>query len=312
VPYRGSFILRKRLAVVALVTAGRLLVADDAAPTSPDGYKTVNVDTGGGKSLPIRVREDKDPYAAVSSQNTTGKYDPEHIFSQPSSMANKTFSGSSDVANSGHNDYNKSSRENTFITKPYTFDSKTSSVAGLDTKASYPTAPLSNRTSNDFGKTFTTASADLGPNQASTFASTKASEQGRTATLGGQAIDTPTSPLGDKTFTGDEAQSAKRHLTRLKSGQMYVQDLPNRPLTIDEVRDLINHGFKPDTDAKPPEEESKPLNDPAYVPKPLREAPEVTAPPSPSSDEDKDDPVPPPGTMSAPPPPENAQPLPER
>ena len=237
---------------------------------------------------PVRVQEDRDPLANVASHDTNAKYDPSRIFSRSSSMADKTFSNSSDVANSGHNDYNKSSSENTFITKPYTFDSKTSSVPGIDTKAAYPTAPLSNSNNTEFGKSFSTASADLGPNKTSAFASTKSSDQDRTALLGGQGVDTYASTLGDKKFTGDEAQSANKRLTRMKDGQMYVQDLPNRPLTIDEVRDLINHGFKPDTDAKPIDEDSKPLNDPNYVPKPIREAPEETAPAAaPVSDEDK-------------------------
>jgi hypothetical protein len=298
------------VAVVACVTSGQLLVADDQQPASADGYKTVNV--GGDKGMPVRVQEDRDPLANVASHDTSSKYDPERIFSQSSSMANKSFSGSSDIANTGHNDYNKSSSENTFVTKPYSFDSKTSSVAGLNNTATFPTTPLSNRTSTDFGKSFNTASADLGPTPTSSFSS-KAREQDRTAVLGGHTVDTPTSPLGAKVFYGDEADSAKKRLTRLKSGQMYVQDLPNRPLTIDEVRELINHGFKPDTDkAADLDDSSKPLNDPNYVPKPIRETPEMTAPASPASDEDKDDPVPPPGTMSAQPAPENSQPLPQR
>ncbi len=82
-----------------------------------------------------------------------------------------------------------------------------------------------------------------------------------------------------------------------------MSGLPNRSLSIDEVRNLINHETKPNTDAKP-DAPNKPLNDPNYKPEPLRDAP------SPASEDDKNDPVPPPGTMAAPPP-ENAEPLPQ-
>ena len=314
-PRRRPILVWTHLAVVAFVTSGRLLVAEDQQTASSDGYRTVNAGGDDGK-VPVRVQEDKDPLAAVASHDTNSKYDPERIFSRPSSMAGKSFSKSSDIMNSGHNDYNTSSSENQFVTKPYSFDSKTSTVPGLDTKAAYPTAPVSSRNSNDFTKSFNTASADLGPNQSSSLVSSKAEEQNRSAVLGGHTTDTYASALGNKTFNGSEADAAKKHLTRMKGGQMLVQDLPNRPLTVDEVRDLINHGFKPDTDKAPVEDESKPLNDPNYIPKPIREAPEETAPSTPTAraanDEDKDDTIPSPGMISANAAPENSQPLPQK
>ena len=300
------------IAAVAFITSGSLLVADDQPTSSPDGYKTVNADAGGGKALPIRVKEQPD---ALAHANLTDELDHQRSFSATNPMSNKSYAFTADSVQSGSN-FNKKSDQNTFITKPYSFDSNASTVPGLNTKASFPTNPISNSNNSDFNKSFTTASADLGPNQSSAFGSKKASEQDRTAVLGGPGTDTFASPLGEKRFIGDEAQSAKRSLTRLKSGQMYVQDLPNRPLTIDEVRNLIDHGFKPDTDKPPENEESKPLNDPGYVPKPIREAPEETAPATPAArpaaDEDKEDAIPSPGMMSANPPPENSQPLPQR
>ncbi len=142
------------------------------------------------------------------------------------------------------------------------------------------------------------------------LASATSPDQGRSATIEKQNSAAFASPLGDKKFEGDEAQAARRHLSRNKSGQIEITDLPDRPLTIDEVRNLINHGFKPDTEVKP-EEPSKPLNDPDYKPEPLRDMPAPA-----SSDDDKDDPVPAPGTMSSPAipavPAENSDALPQR
>jgi len=200
------------------------------------------------------------------------------------------------------NDRNRD--QNTFTTKPYAFDSSAPTAPNLNEKFTTTTSADS-RNATGFDKSYPTSTDTDGKNKTALFASATSPDQGRTAVLGGQTTSTYASPLSDQTFHGDEADAAKRHLTRLQNGQMLVTDLPNRPLTIDEVRQLINHGFKPDTDVKPTDEPSKPLNDPQYKPEPLREAPPVS-----SNDDDKDDPVPPPGTMAAPPP-ENTQPLPQ-
>jgi hypothetical protein len=304
--HRRSILAWTCLFGFAVVTTGRLAVADDPAPSSSDGYKTIHVNSG-GKALPIRVQEEKDPYQSVSSTDTSGKYNPEQIFSRTNAMANKKFMDSATFETGVNSDY-KNNDQNTFITKPYSFDSDSSSIPNLHTKANFASTSAYNQRATGFDKNYATTTADAGQNQASLFASATSPDQGRTAVLGGQTTATFASPLTDKKFEGDEADAAKRHLIRMKTGQMLVEDLPDRPLTIDEVRDLLNHGFKPDTDAKPPEEQSKPLNDPDYKPEPLREAP---APPTPVNDDDKNDPVPPPGTMSAPPAPENSQPLPQ-
>ena len=260
------------------------------------------VDTG-GKSLPIRVQEETNPYKNVSSSNTPGKYDPESPnFSATSSMADKTFSAPS-------NSVSKSSADSqsSFATKSYNFDPSSISAPNLDTKVGVPITSAYSRGDSDFDKSYSTSSADADQNRKSLMASTTSPDQGRTSTLGDQTANTFASPLTTQIFHGDEADASHRSLTRMQNGQMLVTDLPNRPLTIDEVRALINHGFKPDTGAPPPpeEEQAKPLNDPNYKPEPLRETPPPTA------DDDKDDAVPPPGTMAAPPAPENTEPLPQ-
>jgi hypothetical protein len=304
--HRPPLIFWIPLIAITWVTTGRLLPADDQ-PASPDGYKTVPVDVG-GKTLPVRVKEESDPYKNVSSSDSSGKYDPERIFSTTSPMADKTFSLPSNSVSPGGADF-KNSTQNTFITKPYAFDSSAPSAPNLNNKVSFPATSAYSRNAAGFDKSYATSSADAGQNQTALFASATSPDQGRTAVLGGQTTSTFASPLANKTFQGEAADAAKRHLSRLKNGQILITDLPSRPLTIDEVRDLINHGFEPNTDVKP-EEPSKPLNDPNYQPKPLRIEPSPNAP-SPTSDDDKDDPVPPPGTMAAPPAPENSQPLPQ-
>jgi hypothetical protein len=304
-----------RLFAVALVTTGRLLAADDQTPpSSDDGYKTVSVDTG-GKPIPVRVQEEKNPYAGVASPEENAKYDPERIFSRTSAMADKTFTGSVNFAGQGNTDYNKPSDRNTFVTKPYSFDTKSSSIPDANTKSEFGSTSAYSKSASGFGKAYPTSTADAGQNQAAALASTTAAEQGRAAVLGGPTPDTFASSFADKQFEGDEADAAKRHLSRNHNGQIVIDDLPSRPLTIDEVRQLINHGFKPDTDVQPEGEPAKPLNDPNYKPEPLRESPQpeaASAPATAPSDDDKDDPVPSPGMMSAPPAPENSQPLPQR
>jgi len=299
--HRRPYILWTRLAAVTFLTAGTPLLADDQTASS-DGARTLMVDAG-GKSLPIRVKDAANPYKNVSSSYTPGKYDPESPnFSATSSMANKSFSAPSDSVSKSNAD-----SQSVFATKSYNFDPSSPSAPNLDTKAGVPTTSAYNRSDSDFDKSYATSRADADQNRRSLLASETSPDQGRTSTLGDETADTFASPLTSQVFRGDEADASHRSLNRMQNGQMLVTDLPNRPLTIDEVRALINHGFKPDTSVQPPseEEQSKPLNDPNYKPEPLRETP------PPATDDDKDDAVPPPGTMAAPPSPENSEPLPQ-
>ena len=89
----------------------------------------------------------------------------------------------------------------------------------------------------------------------------------------------------------------------------HVSDIPDRPLTIDEVRGLINHGFKPDTTASP-DAPTKAINDPDYKPEASPEPPEAPSMRAPLIDDDRDAPLPSPGTMSQTAP-ENSDPLPQ-
>lgn len=296
---------------MTLVAASCLLRADDQPAQTPPGYHTSTVKVGGRD---IQVQE-YDPYHNVKpAPPSDGKYHPSEMdFSATSPFAEKKFASPSDVVSKGDPDFQNSAKS-TFFTKSYS-DANASLSPDLSAKAKIPTTGAYSRSATGFEKPYVTSNADAGQNRPALFASAKSADQDRTAVVGGQSSDAyeTKASFADKTFAGPEADALHRHLSKLGNGQTLVTDLPNRPLTIDEVRNLINHGFKPDTDAKPGEA-SKPLNDPNYQPEPLRATPlpdpsdDVTTPSS-ASDDDKNDPVPPPGTMAAP---ENSDPLPQR
>jgi len=298
-----------RLIAVTFVTTARLLSADDQ-PASSDGYKTVPI-TVGGKVVPIRVVESANPYSHVTSSNSTGKYDPEQFsFSTTSSLADKTFSFPSAAISKSNSDFNNRD-QNTFITKAYTEDASAPYAPNLNTKVSFPSAAGYNRNATGYDKSFASSSTDLGQNRTAAFASSATpADQNRTAILGGPEKPEvfASDPMANKQYLGPGAQHVPDGVVIKENIVLSrMSGLPNRPLTIDEVRNLINHDVKPDTDAKP-DAPSKPLNDPNYKPEPLRDMP------PPNNDDDASDPVPPPGTMAAPqtPAPENSEPLPQQ
>jgi len=301
----GRFLISwTSLIAVTFTAAGQFLFADDQ-PASSEGYKTVPIRVG-NKTIPVRVSETVDPYKNVSSSDSSGKYDPERIFSTTSSMANKTFVLPSDSLSKG-SDFNNRD-QNTFITKPYAVD-VSSSVPNLDAKPGFRAAQGYDRSAAGFDKGYLTSASDLGPGRMAALGSSGASaDQNRAAILGGSEKPEPMTldSMADKAYLGSGAQNVPDNIV-IKDNVVIsrMSGLPNRPLSIDEVRNLINHGAKPDTDVKP-EEPGKSLNDPDYKPEPLRDTPQPG-----SSDDDKDDAVPPPGTMAAPPAPENSEPLPQ-
>jgi hypothetical protein len=297
----SSVIPWTRLVALIFVATGPLLHADDNTnKVSPDGFRTVNA-TVNGKTVPIRVKDSADPYQSVSSQNT-GKYDPENIFSQSSSMAHKSFLSPTETMKSD-NDF-----KDTFATKSYNDPSLgTLQQSKFDTRS----FPATSGTVSDYNKAYPTTSAEA-TKAAQLGAGADTEDQNRTAVLGG--LEKPevltANSMANKQYLGPGAQKVP--------DDVYIKDnvvisrmsgLPDRPLSIDEVRNLINHGTKPDTDV-PPEPPSKPLNDPDYKPEPLRDNPTPGPIPDKSRiDDDKDDPVPPPGMIAEP---ESAEPLPQR
>jgi hypothetical protein len=229
------------------------------------------------------------------------------MFSTQSSMANKTFSPSSNSIQKSNSEFNNRD-QNTFITKAYVGDPSSPSAPNLNAKAAFPTTSAYSRNAAGFDKSYSTSKADAGQNRTAVLSSSNVStDQNRTAVLGGPEKPEvfASNSMGDKQYLGPGAQHVPDGINIKENVSLSrMSGLPNRPLSIDEVRNLINHGFKPDTDVKP-EEPSKPMNDPNYKPEPLRDMP------APSREDDKNDPVPPPGTMAAPQAPENSEPLPQ-
>ena len=267
-------------------------IADEPKKADSDGYK--NVTLAGGQV--IRVKQQADPFSHLSSSD-------QKLLNRTNEMGSKTFS-SQDASVSKNDSAIEERERSTFITRPYLGNSQsTSSPANLDAKISLPTSSLSGHITQGFDRSFTSSKADTDQNRTVVLASLTSSDQGRTAALGQKKTDTFASSYSTKAFTGPEADDVHRDLQRLNNGLMELKDLPSRPLTIDEVRALIDHGTKPNTDEKP-DAPTKPLNDPDYKPVPSPMLPVA-------NDEDKNDPVPSPGMMAAPQPPENSEPLPQ-
>ncbi len=304
---RGSLLLSwAAFSAVAFLAAGSLGRADDAKPSAPPGYKTVFVNVGGAR-MPVQVKEQLDPLRNVT--NPADPNDPRRLFSSENPMANKSFSSGGSI------DWNKTATlKDPYVPQVYDLD-KSTSVYRIGSKSLFHNSAFATgRAAGGFSKSFSTSTADVGQNQAAlAFAAIGAPEQNRVAPIDVKPFDTYADAMANKTFQGPEEEARHKHLKKNNKGETVIDQLPDRPLTIDEVRDLLNNGTEPDT-SKPPPPASKPLNDPDYQPEPLRNPPEgtdVAAPKNAKDDsDDKDDPVPPPGTMAEPPP-ENSEPLPK-
>jgi len=296
-------------AVTFVTSGGHRVLADNPSTTTQGGYKTTAVNLN-GKTILVK---ELDPYRNVKpAPPSDGKYHPTDMnFSAANPMSDKKFSIPADGLTKSDPDF-ANGAQSTFATKPYASDALSPTVPNLNTKASFPTTTAYSRSATGYDKGYLTANADVGQGRAAAFESNTSSYQGRTAVVGGQSNFGYASALSNKTYMKAEADGVKHNTGELGSGTA-LSDIPNRPLSIDEVRDLINHGFKPNTEAPPPEQ-SKPLNAPGYKPQPLRITPPPDTsdvPPSSINDDDKNDPVPPPGTMAAPQAPENSEPLPQ-
>jgi hypothetical protein len=323
----ASSLPRTSLIALALLASATIVFAADSSSASADNtgdYKTVPVNIN-GKEVAVRVANNN-PYAHVQSRTTNdGKYHPENFsFNTTSSMGNKAFALPTSSLAHGDSEFTDPGR-NAYATKPYS-DTSAAPSAGPDTKSRFTTfAANTSRPASGYDRNYATASADSTLNrQAELPPSNTTVDQNRAALFTPQDKDLGLTPnaMANKTYLGPGAPNNPDDkdnppLTRMS-------EVPDRPLSIDEVRNLINHSAKPDTTAKP-EQPSKALNDPGYKPEPLRDDPSptssdrATAPhpgkfdlvpvSSTPSDDDKNDPVPSPGTMAAP---ENTEPLPQR
>jgi hypothetical protein len=306
------------LSAVALLATGAVLRADDPpAPTPPPGYKVVYHDTGGGK-VPIFVKDQFDPLRHAGNIGDD-PLDPQKVFSETNPASNKTFlpgniGGADKSADLG--------AQKTFATKVYD-NTRPSNVYNLGSKSTYHTASYDGaKAAAGYNQAYATKNASADLNHAdSAFAPIGASEQNRAAPIDAKTYATFAAPDSNKDFSGPEADALHRHAKpgeRIDGDMQVIGEIPDRPLSVDEVRALINHGFKPDL-SEPAAPASKPLNDPNYQPEPLRIEPTsaddaLPVPPAPGmhkvQDDDSNDPVPSPGTMAEHP--EDAQSLPKK
>jgi hypothetical protein len=256
---RAFFQLRVVLAAGFL--AASLPVHADNKPTAPPGYKMVPVPLGGGHTGYVEVKEA--PTSSDSTPNNSG-------FNMASPMANKSFLPD---AGSGSTSNYQDRVQSTFATKSYFGQGANQSMPGLHDDALVKSDTADSRRADGFDQNFQTSAASE-QTKTSPMGSQKAEDSGRTANLGGHEIKEFAYSDSDKAYTGPETRDVKRDLDRMNQGLESLKDLPNRPLTIDEVRALINHGVKPDYDEKPAAP-SKPLNAPDYqpdaAPAPMRE-----------------------------------------
>lgn len=322
---RGTLIACTHLLAATLVTSASVLRADDSTPNdgrivinrqgvrvdgqttnntnsnADDGTHIVNVSVG-GKTIPIKVRDEANPLKKVHMDDPL---DHQRVFSETSPMANKIFDmPTGTFAKSDDHD------KNNFITKSYT-DPNTQTAFGF-TPAETHAAAFSSKTSHDFDHGYSTANGQDAAQHQSFNGATSSDDQDRTAVAGGEKQDLSVDPMANKQYLGPGAQNVPEGiLVKENIILTRVSGIPDRQLTIDEVRNLINSGTKPNLNEKP-DEPSKPLNDPNYQPEPLRGDP--SPPPLPSNlkaiDDDKDDPIPSPGMMSTPP--ENTEALPQK
>lgn len=270
---------------------------DTGAPET----QTVPIKLGDHKTAAIKVQKQKDPFASLTKEER-------NIFSRESTFANKQFATNKAEFSKSDMAFQKSS----FQAKPFfsNDDSGTNTTtANLNTKVPTQATAAYNQHVSGFDKNFATSGSDSAQNKKTLFNSSTSDYQGRTASFDAtKSTPLSTSTLAQKQYLGPGAQKVPEGV-EIKENTVLTRmsALPDRPLTIDEVRNLINHEVKPDADAKP-ESESKPLNDPDYTPPVSPEPPSRAS--SHSSSSDDDDPIPSPGAMANPQPPENSEPLP--
>jgi hypothetical protein len=290
------------LAIVLASPASVRASAPASAPAPdkpPPGSHDVKI-YAGGKPMTVRVRDQAKP-ELKDSETTDGHYDPSSMnINRTSSYANKTFSTreatltKDDTAEEAHD-------QKRFVTSSYNTGSYNQANRTFQT-ATYKD---SSRTSGDFAKTYQLPAAASEANR--TFAVKGSDYQGKKALIADnpkEKTDPFTTPWSqsDKRFFDPAMTHVKRDPYAAANGLdvKHLNELPNRPLTVDEVRDLINHEQIPNLDA-PPDPASKPLNDPEWEPPvkpPMLD--DKAAPATPPADEAKDGELPSPGMLAKP------------
>jgi hypothetical protein len=291
------------LLAIALACPASVRASAPSSPPAPDkpppGYHDKNVNVG-GRDMTIRV-PDEHKSQLKNSEPSDGHYDPSSMnINRTSSFADKTFStrdatlAKDDTAEEAHD-------QKRFVTGSYDTGSYNQANRTFQTTAYKD----SSRTSSDFAKAYQLPAAASEANR--TFAVKGSDYQGKKALI----ADNPkekTDPFAtpwaqsDKRFFDPAMTHVKRDPYAAANGLdvKHLNELPNRPLTIDEVRNLINHEQIPNLDA-PPDPASKPLNDPEW--EPPTQAPmlnDKAAPATPPPDEAKAGELPSPGMLAKP------------
>jgi hypothetical protein len=284
--------------VVASLTTGSCLRAEDPSAV-PHKDSVVPIKTGDAIS-PVKVQE-SDPYQNLHVPAPSDKYDPtRYSMNQTSSLAGKPFTAN--MFSPSKNGATFTQDKGLFATKAY------NQTNGSDLGKNYTTTTSNgfNRSDSQFEKNYGTPTSKMGSSQSSSF-SNASKDQNRTSSFSGKTSEIHSANLA-KQYLGPGAQ----HVPGGSKDDVviaHVSDIPDRPLSIDEVRGLINHGFKPDTTVAP-DAPTKSLNDPGYKQEASPEPPEAPGARGPASDDDKDAPLPSPGAMAQPPP-ENSESLPQ-
>ncbi len=252
--------------------------ASGAGDQAPSGYHDIK--TAGGSV--IRVKDEPKG--------------PQGEFNFASTFSNKSFSAQ-DSALSKSNSAPEMAHQ-PFITGSYGTSSYNQSGHTFQTAAYHPDA----RSSDNFAKAY--ALPDTTDSFAKSFAVKSSDLQDKQALIGQKQ---PTDPFatpwteGDKKFYDPALRKVKHDPYAGDNLDVSrLTNLPNRPLTVDEVRALINHEQVPDLNSKP-DAPSRALNDPGWEP-PLKlpEIDEKSAPVTPPPDESKDGELPSPGMMAQP------------
>ena len=226
-------------------------------------------------------------------------------FSKSSSMATKSFD--TGFASISKTDTATEQNSQEFSTHAFATADYSQSIPKYQTVAYND----SSRSSDSFSKDYELPPANAAGSQS--FATKTSEFQGKVA----PDVETPAktdpfatpSSLSAKTFFDPQMQHIRHDPYATGMDVQRLADLPNRPLTIDEVRNLINHEQIPDLNEKPDEEPSKALNDPDWSPPTVAPAARDSIPTPPPAEMEKDGELPAPGEMAQPP--ENSEPLPK-
>jgi hypothetical protein len=271
----------------------------------PPGSHDITIGSGAGKRI-IRVQDSaKLQMHGESSSASEGPYDPERMdFNKASSLSDKSFTSGDALFSKGDSSAGMQAK--------LKFNTHSFSTAGYNqSDQKFQTAAFSESShhSNDSGKSFALPGDNSDANKG--FPAKTSEYQDKTAQIA-QAEPSKADPfaapssLNEKTFYDPMMNHVKHDPYATGLDVKRLSDLPNRPLTIKEVGDLINHEQIPDLNSDPTAEKDLNLNDPKWKP---HEALRDSTPVAPAAELDKPEDLPAPGEMAQPP--ENSEPLPK-